>query len=154
MSLLRHVSILVILLLLNSVDAGRSNKSKSFASELVSRSFKNGTSLASAHHSLNSDVGSKNEYHKSCTMANLLIATRQDRETHRYAYGLTINCVFFFFDMEEYLTIEKALEYVSFILINNLCRILVSSAMGFPRIKNACHLSCGYVRSAICRATG
>ena len=51
------------------------------------------------------------EYLKSCSMANLLIAT--EGQKHRYAYGLTIDCVFFFFEISEYETMEMTLDYVS-----------------------------------------
>uniref|UniRef100_A0AC34GF43 Uncharacterized protein n=1 Tax=Panagrolaimus sp. ES5 TaxID=591445 RepID=A0AC34GF43_9BILA len=42
-------------------------------------------------------------------MANLLIATRENQ--HRYAYGLTVDCTFFFFEMSKYNTFELALDY-------------------------------------------
>ena len=51
-------------------------------------------------------------YLKSCSMANLLVVTKNIE--NRYAYGLTVDCTFFFFEMSKYSIIDRTLDYVSF----------------------------------------
>uniref|UniRef100_A0A7E4W1N0 Uncharacterized protein n=1 Tax=Panagrellus redivivus TaxID=6233 RepID=A0A7E4W1N0_PANRE len=89
------------------------NSTTKFKNETLQLAKDDSSETDDADSSSEIDPSTENvDYKDFCSTANLYIATKGYK--HRYAYGLTFDCTFFFFNIEEYPAVEILFDYFNF----------------------------------------